>query len=522
MSKKMIEMVIVRRLILLLLRGLSERNIARELGISRATVRRYLERLPKDESLSQVLLLDDEALALVAYPLPDVEAMDPRQKDFEDRKAYFLVELKRTGVTRHLLWVEYKRVYPSGFQYSKFCSLLAVEERINQATMSNLDHKVGDMMMVDFAGEKMFYIDKTTGEQVFCPVFVAVLPYSGYSYVRALPNATLPQVVNALNNCLDYFEGVPYSLKTDNMKQVVTKPSLYEPTFTQMMDQWAVHNNIALLAARIRKPKDKPHVEGGVQLAYQRVYAPLRDQAFFSLSELNAAIVKQLAEHHHKPFQKKDYTRYERFITQEKAVLQCLPASPYVMKHYTEAKVQKNYHITLGEDWHHYSVPYRYIGQHIRVVYDTETVEVYLKLERIAVHHRSYRKHDYTTQDEHMPANHRLYTQMKGWDAEYFLQKATQIGPHTHLYITEVLKGRRFTEQTFNGCMGILRLASKGAIGNSRMEAACKRAMTGNAFNYKTIERILEAHLDSIEDIEQGDLFKTPEHPNIRGASAYH
>ena len=44
MSKKLIEMVVVRKLILLLQRGLSERNIAKELGISRATVRRYLRK----------------------------------------------------------------------------------------------------------------------------------------------------------------------------------------------------------------------------------------------------------------------------------------------------------------------------------------------------------------------------------------------------------------------------------------------------------------------------------------------
>lgn len=222
-------------------------------------------------------------------------------------------------------------------------------------------------------------------------MFVAVLPYSGYSYVCALPNTTLEQVVKALNNSLAYFGGVPFSVKSDNLKQMVTKPSLYEPSFTQMIDQWSVHNRIALLAARVRKPKDKPHVEGGVQLAYLRVYAPLRDQVFRSLPELNTAILKQLEAHHHKPFQKKDYTRYERFISQEKAALQPLPVTPVVMKHYTQAKVQKNYHIILGEDWHHYSVPYRYIGQRVKVVYDADWVEVYINLELIAIHRRMQR-----------------------------------------------------------------------------------------------------------------------------------
>lgn len=520
MSKKLIEMVVIRKLILLLQRGMSERNMARELNISRATVRRYLQRIPEGVNLEELLQLPDEELGSVVYPVKKVEGTDPRIEDFESRKGYFFTELPRTGVTRQLLWQEYKRVYPEGFQYSRFCSLLAGELRIRQATMANLSHPAGELMEMDFAGDPMWYFDHT-GKQIFCPVFIAVLPFSGYSYVCALPNGKLEHLVKALNDTLMYFGGAPLSAKSDNMKQVVSKSCIYEPTFTQMMDQWAVHNRIALLAARVRRPKDKPHVEGAVHLAYLRVYAPLRDQVFHSLAALNAAILKQLEEHHHKPFQKKDYTRYERYISQEKAVLQPLGATAYAMKHYTQAKVQKNYHITLGEDWHHYSVPFRFIGQRVKVIYDADWVEIYLNLERIAIHRRSYKSHGYSTVEEHRTPDHRLYTQMKGWDGDYFLSKAAAIGTYTHQYVEKVLQSRRFTEQTFNGCMGILRLASKKTVGSARMEAACKRALQGDTFNYKTIERILMARLDQLDDLAQPDLFQTPDHPNVRGADHY-
>jgi len=255
MSKKLIAMEVVRKLILLLQRGLSERTIAGELGISRATVRRYLQRIPKDVCFKELLELNDEALSLLVYPAIKVEAEDPRLKDFESRKDYFIREIPRTGVTRQLLWIEYKRQCPNGYQYSKFCSLLAIEQRIRKATMSNLEHKPADKMQVDFAGENLFYFD-ASGKQISCPVFIAVLPYSGYSYISALPNASLEQLVKALNKSLEYFGGAPFSLKSDNLKQVVIKPSLYEPSFTRMMDQWSVHNRIALLTARVRKPKD--------------------------------------------------------------------------------------------------------------------------------------------------------------------------------------------------------------------------------------------------------------------------
>jgi hypothetical protein len=246
----------------------------------------------------------------------------------------------------------------------------------------HFQHKPADVMMVDFAGDSLSYVLKETGEVISCPVLVCVLPYSGYSYVSALVNASLVHVVKALNECLNYFQGVPHSFKSDNMKQIVTKSCRYEPTFTDMMQQWALHNNIALLAARVRKPKDKASVENEVKLTYQRIYAPLRDKVFFSLEELNRSIKEQLAAHHQLPFQKKAYNRYECFIKEEKPLLQSLPLNIYVIKHYAEAKVQKNYHITLGEDWNHYSVPFIYIGKKVNAIYDSATKSIVILLSK--------------------------------------------------------------------------------------------------------------------------------------------
>ncbi|MEO5979718.1 MAG: IS21 family transposase, partial [Chryseolinea sp.] len=186
--------------------------------------------------------------------------------------------------------------------------------------------------------------------------------FSGLSYVEALPNAKLVQVVKALNNTVEFFGGVPLSVKSDNMKQWVTKSCKYEPVFTEMLEQWSNHNNIALLAARPYKPKDKPSVENNVKITYQRVYALLRNDIFHSLSELNAEIREKVNKHHQLNFQKKIFSRQELFDNQEKGLLQSLPESAYNIRHYTRAKVQKNYHIVVGEDWHFYSVPYRYNG----------------------------------------------------------------------------------------------------------------------------------------------------------------
>jgi transposase len=385
--------------------------------------------------------------------------------------------------------------------------------------LPHLSYRPGEWMMVDFAGDTLHYVEKETGLIVACPVFVCVLPYSGYGFVLALPNAGSQQVVKALNACLYYFGGVPQSMKCDNMAQAVRKSCRYEPVFTDVVSTWALHNHITPMAARVAKPKDKAPVENLVKITYQRIHAPLRDKIFFSLAELNDAIEKQLKLHHEQLFQKKALNRLQCFTQEEQPFLQSLPATPYYIRHSIQAKVQKNYHIVLGEDWHYYSVPFAYIGKTVSAVYDSDTVEVYFEHRRIALHRRSYKKHGYTTLKDHMPESHRRYGEQRGWNGDYFLEQAQKIGQHAHTYIDAILKGRQFKEQAYNSCLGILRLAK--TYGNERMDAACKRALKGSVYNYRTIDNILKNGLDKQELAQQGDLFQIPAHDNVRGPKAY-
>jgi Transposase and inactivated derivatives len=280
-------------------------------------------------------------------------------------------------------------------------------------------HQPAQQVMVDFAGDQLCYVDRDTGAIVYCPVLVAVLPFSDYTYAIALPDAAIPQVITALNGCLRFFGGVPFSLKTDNMKQVVNKPCRYEPVFTEALQQWGNFYNIALLTTRVARPRDKGSVENEVKITYRRIYAPLRNQTFYSLQELNTAIANQLTEHNQKLFQRKDYSRLQLFKEREQALLQTLPIQDFVLKHRAQAKVQKNYHITLGEDWHHYSVPYAYIGKTVVAIYDSDHVEIYYQFQRIALHRRSYKKHGFTTLAEHMPEGHLHYFEQKRYSIRW-------------------------------------------------------------------------------------------------------
>lgn len=519
MANKTITMLQIRRLLQLLDQGISQRKISREVGISRNTVQEYCKKIADTgESLKALLALDDHALNQIIRVEKPVDLKDARYEELAPNLAYYQRELLRTGVTRLLLWKEYCRSVSDPYSYQQFCYHLGIHNRINSAVM-HFHHAAGYKAEIDFAGKKLSYVDKQSGEVIYCPVLVGVLLYSGYTYVEALRNASMEELVPALNHCVEHFGGVPTHTTCDNMKQAVKSANRYEPAFTELINQWGVHYNTTFLAARVRKPRDKATVEKAVDLAYKRIYGPLRDKIFHSLEELNQAVKQCLHAHNHELYQKRDHSRYD-LLLQEKSSLRPLPSSPFELKYSVKAKVQKNYHVTLGQDWHHYSVPYRLIGRTIKIIYDTDQVEVYDGLTRIALHKRNYRKHGYSTLDIHMPDKHRRYKESQAWNEDYFLEKAEIIGDSFKKVVERILNARHFTEQTYNSCLGLLRLESK--YGRARLEAASKLALCGSSITYRSINNILTNGTDKqLFLTDTHDRSALPRHDNIRGPENY-
>ena len=520
MANKTLEMYKIRQILLFLSRGLSEREIVKQTGISRPTVHFYVS-LFKDtgKDYNALYELKDGDLKAEINRLKQVEIAevpDPRAIYFNLQVPYFISELKQVGVTRQLLWQEYLKLYPGGFRYSRFCELLDAQMVIRNPTM-HFTHKPAELLEIDFAGAKLHYVDQD-GELIECPVFVAVFPFSGYCFVMALANASMPHLINALNEALAFFGGAPMNIISDNMKQWVTRSCKYEPTFPDMVQTWSEHNRIGVLATRIYSPKNKPTVEGAVLIAYRRIYALLRNETFRSLEQLNEGIMAKLQLHHLQNFQKKTYSRMELFTDQELPLLRPLPASPYKIRHTTKAKVQQNYHVVQGEDWHFYSVPYTYLGKEVTIVYCTEHVEIYYRLERIAVHTRSYKKHGYTTNIGHMPENHRKIAEQRGWDPDYYLRKALENGPSTHAFFKKIMESKITIHQAYGPCLGIMRMIS--TYSGARVESACKRALRGVKYNYGIIETILKNKMDLHED-PPAETSPIPAHDNLRGPGAY-
>lgn len=511
-------MLQIRRILQLKTQGLTNRSIAKTLHMGRETVNTYMQQVRGlNKSEKDLLKLGDEELGSLIYkelaPSPD----DWRLLDLQGRIPYLSDELRKPKTTRMILWEEYREVVLEGYGYTQFCEHLNRFLETRKAVM-HFEHSPAASMMFDFAGDPILWVNHDTGEITKCVVFICTLPFSGFTYIEALVSASRPHLLQALNNALEYIGGVPLSAKTDNMRQIVKKSNRYEPTFDALAEQWSLHYNTTLMASRVVKPRDKASVESHVNAVYNRIYAPLRNMIFHSIRQINESLLEQLEKFNARNFQRRDYSRKDRFLLHEKALLRPLPNVPFLPKCKVITKVQRNCYVTLGENMHYYSAPCKYIGREINLVYDVDNVEIYLESVRIACHRRNYKRHAYTTVIEHLPPNQQHYAQIKGYTGEYFTEQAKKVGENTLIAIKKILEQKIFVEQTYNSCLGVLALQKK--YGKERLEAACTRAIKGYKVGLGTIRSILEKNLDKAP-IQTELPLNIPDHENIRGSETY-
>jgi len=515
MAQKPVSMDQLKQLLQLKNDGIGVREMARRLGISRNSVRKYLVLL-NAKSFTEDVHVDDRAIVERAYNNESIQKDNYRRKHLIEHFQYAKDELPKTGVTRQLLWNEYIDQHPDGYAYSQYCHHLKAFLKSQDLSM-HLEHNPGDVLMVDFAGKKRHYIDSDTGEQIECEVFVAVLPSSGLIFCYAVHSQQTADFIACMNAMLKFYGGVPITILCDNLKTAVTKTDRYEPVFTEVCHQLSDHYHTTFSATRPYRPRDKAMVERAVNIVYAHVYAPLRHRAYHSLAELNQAMHEQLLTLNNKPYKNSPYSRWYYFEQQEQALLKPLPSEPFCPKKVVILTVQRNYHVQLTEDHHYYSVPYKYAGKKVKVLYDQSSVEVYLDLERIAVHVRKLHGNAYTTAVEHMPPAHHRMHQVKGWTKEEILSKAARMGESVHKAASLMLHNSICVEQNYKACFGMLMLSKK--YGLERLEGACARALTGTRVNYTMINNILKRGLDRQILILEEQLL--PTHENIRGKEHY-
>ena len=512
MANKPISMSKVRQIMKLYSNKLGKRKIGERLGISKNTVNSYLAaihalKIPWDE----LLKMTDHELHQLIHPTEN-SPVNSRIQQLYDFFPEMDKQLRRRGMTVGKQFHLFKASHPDAFEMTAFYKYYKMWKNRTYPTM-HIEHKVGDKMYVDFAGEKLPYVDEHTGEILHAEVFVAILGWSQYAYVEAMRNQTAEEFIAACENALHFFEGVPLAIVPDNLKSAVVKASKYEPALNANFEAFAEHYGTTILPARARKPQDKSHVENMVKICYQKIYTVLPQQELSTIEELNKKMNAALCNLNVTQLTGKGYSRKDRWLL-EVASLQPLCESMFEMREIKQVTVMKNGHVLLYEDKHYYSVPYQFIGKKLRLQYTRTQVEVYDQYKLIAKHKRIRSSHNYSTQEDHMPSTHRYITE---WNPQFFLDKARLIDPIVENYLGQVLVKRTHPEQTYKSCQGILSFVGK--VGKERLINACRRASDIGYFNYKTIEDILKKHMDKYD--EENTTIQMPVHQNIRGGEYY-
>jgi transposase len=492
--------------------GLSERAISAMLGISKGAIGSYVARA-RAAGLSWPLppALNETALERLLFPGARVDAEGTRPvPDWAEVER----ELRRRGVTRALLWQEYRARHPEGFGYSWFCQAYDSWKGRLSPTMRQ-SHVAGEKVFVDFAGDTLGVIDPVTGEIWQAHLFVATLGASNFIFAEARASEGLGDWLGAHVHLFAALGGVPKFIVCDNLKAAVISPDRHEPGLNRSYLELAEHYGTAVLPARPGKPRDKAKVEQSVLIVERWILARLRHARFFSLAELNTAIVALRAELNGRIMRGFGASRAELFAALDAPALGPLPAQPYSFATWLRRRPGPDDHVEVDGHW--YSVPFRLIGQVLDVRVAAATVEVFHRGERVASHPRALHRRGHSTTPEHMPSAHRRHAQ---WTPARLLQEAAGIGPAAVALCEAIMTARPHPEQGFRTCLGILTLARTHGI--ARLEAACARGNSIRARSVASIRSILQNGLDRAFQEDEAERRAPPPHGNIRGGGYFH
>ncbi len=452
--------------------------------------------------------LSDHELEAILYPRKHA-ATRPAVAINEEQ---WLLRIKTSGLDRQSVWEEYIQQNPDGVSYAHFCRRLRDYEAL---TSPNLDYpkqrKPGEIMETDWCGNKLEIVYKQQ-HLVQAHFFVAVMGFSQKLFAYACPDEKQGSWINAHTKALEYFGAVPRIIKPDNTKTAISQSHRYEPKRNPIFSEWAAYYGVAIVPARVGKPKDKDRVENGAGIFTQKIMPKLRNQLFFDFNALNEFIGHEVEKINKKAYQRRPGNRSAIFQEVDFPAMRPLPAHPFSVREILWVKVSRNgYHVHF--DGHQYSAPFHFAGHKLLLSATSTTVELFYDNKRVACHQRCYSIHrHYVTDIEHMPPKHRAQYLVDAMDGNKYRFWAKSVGPSTLHVISKLLEQYAIEEQVYQTCMGILRLADK--YSPYYLEKACTTACQAGAFSYHAIKYYVEEEAKT-----RNELVKI--HENIRGASYY-
>jgi transposase len=513
MSNKPIDMYKIRQLLRFYGSGRGSKFISHTTGIARNTVKKYLLHFVSLKiTMSDIEAMSDAELAH-AFLMEKPKTENQRVAELEHLLPELAARLKKRGVTKKMVYEHYSSQCTDTFRPSAFLVRLNAYMGKSQPSM-RITHKAGDKLFIDFTGKRLSIVDKFSGELQEVEVFVAILGCSQLTFVTAVASQRKEDFIMACERALHFYGGVPQAIVPDNLKSAVKKAGRYESELNDSFAAFAAHYNTHVFPARVYKPKDKALVEGAVKIIYTTIFTHIDSQVYHDLDSLNAAISVHLTAHNNTLLTGCTYSRSQRFEELDKAVLRPLNPYPYDPMTAKAATVAKTGYVMVEQRY--YSMPYKFIGRKIKLLYNRTKVEAYSGHELIAVHVRSYDKQRYIQDKQHLASWHRYPAE---WNPEKFISDAGMIDAAVAAYIEKVLARNEYPEKNYRACQGIINFNKR--VGAARLVNACRRADSFGVYNYGIIERILLSKADHIPLEQPASQTGMPDHDNIRGEEYY-
>jgi transposase len=511
-------MIHYRRILELQDEGISLRGISASTGNSRQKVTEVIQMAQKKGLICPLEEeMDDKWIEDFLFPEKAFEASGRQPIDFE----YIHNELAKPNVTLSLLHYEYEAKSRANnkipYSYRSFVRYYGRYAQKYKATL-RIRRKPGEIMEVDWAGSTCFIIDRDTGEKVKAYIFVATLPCSQLSYAEATLSMDLHSWINAHVHAYEYFGGVTQIVVPDNLKTSVTKHALSELVLNPSYKDLANHYNTIVMPARVRRPKDKPSVEGSVGTISTWIIAALRNTHCFNIEELNEEVRKKLEEFNHRPFTRKNGCRFSAFEEEEKFALSPLPDTPFKISEWRTAKVRPDYTISVESMF--YSVPYEYINRQVDVKLSDDLVAIYFNHMWLTSHKRLYGKFgQISILREHMPDNHKLFVDQT---PEVAIEWAESIGSSTLSVVKYLLDSYQSEKQALQSIFSFKKLERRYT--NYEIERACKMVLSMTKRpTVKSIQTLLKNNKkkEAEQDLKRNTEMTDTNYGFTRGASYY-
>jgi transposase len=476
------ETVDIREILRLIQCGKSDRLIGRATGIDRRTVARYRRWAEDQELLTGPLPSPGELHRLLEETLP--ESAPPQNISTVAPYKEEVIKLRKKKVEIAAI---HQRLTEQGYtgSYSAVHRFVRKLEPVEPDPTTRVETAPAEQAQVDF-GSAGQMIDPKSGKLRKAWAFVMTLSWSRHQYVEFVFDQKVATWLRLHRNAFAFFDGVPGQIVPDNLKAAIVKACWNEPEAQQAYRECAEHYNFLIAPCGPGLPQHKGKVEQGGVHYVKRNFLAGRDP--MTITQANEAVLRWVnttaGQRIHGTVKERPLVRFET----EQPMLFPLPTSPYDLAVWKQAKVSRDCYVVFEKAY--YSIPFRLVGEHVRVRGGTREVQIYTQdFQLVATHTRAETAGDRQTNLDHLPPAKVPGLVLK---RESCRQRAIEIGPATSEVVGRLLDHR--PEDRLRTAGRLLRLAERFSC--ERLEAACARALFYDDPAYSTIKRILEEDQD--------------------------